>query len=173
MVMQAAVGRRVFAENPDFGQEALRHVETLGRGRSRSSTICSRSSIRRRRRPSRRTCADLAGRVRATGRDLEFNTGEVDLAPSGARALQRIVQEAVTNALRHTESGRIRVNLEQVEDKVRLEVTNEGTGFAAPVPGRGMANMRERARLEGGELHAGPEPDGFSVRAVLPARIRT
>jgi signal transduction histidine kinase len=111
--------------------------------------------------------------VRAAGRDLEINMSDVDLAPSGARALQRIVQEAVTNALRHTGSGRIRVSLEQIEDQVRLEVTNEGTGFPAPVPGRGMTNMRERARLEGGELHAGPEPDGFSVRAVLPVRARS
>jgi len=66
----------------------------------------------------------------------------------------------------------IREKLTQAFHPVRLEVTNEGTGFAAPVPGRGMTNMRERARSEGGEFHAGPESDGFSVRAVLPARTR-
>ena len=172
MVMQAAVGRRVFAENPAFGQEALRHVETLGRGALEELDHLLRVLDPHADTPVATDLADLARRVRAAGRDLELNTAAVDLAPSSARALRRIVQEAVTNALRHTESGRIRVNLEQVEDKVRLEVTNEGTGFAAPVPGRGLANMRERALLEGGELHAGPEPDCFSVRAVLPARTR-
>jgi signal transduction histidine kinase len=170
MVMQAAVGRRVYTENPDFGQEALRHIETLGRGALEELDHLLKVLDPQVETAVETDLADVADRVCAAGRDLEINASEVDLTQSGARALQRIVQEAVTNALRHTESGRIRVNLQQIEDKVHLEVTNEGTGFAAPVPGRGMANMRERARLEGGELHAGPEPDGFSVRAVLPAR---
>ena len=53
-----------------------------------------------------------------------------------------------------------------------LDVLNEGQGFAPPVPGRGMVNMRERARLEGGDLEAGPVAGGFRIRAVLPAEVR-
>lgn len=56
---------------------------------------------------------------------------------------------------------------------VVLEVVNEGDGrFAAPVPGRGLANMRDRARSAGGDLHAGPFEGGFRVRATLPAEVR-
>jgi signal transduction histidine kinase len=51
---------------------------------------------------------------------------------------------------------------------VLLEVTNECEGLPEPVPGHGLVNMRERARLEGGVLEAGPVDGGFRVRAVLP-----
>ncbi|GAA3126413.1 sensor histidine kinase [Streptosporangium carneum] len=177
MVMQAGVGRRVFEENPAFGHEALRHIETLGRGAldelDRLLRVLNPAVDGAERVPPEPTTADLAelaGRVRATGRELELNAREVDLAPSGARALYRILQEAVTNALRHTTSGRIRVDLEQVGGEVRLEVTNEGHGFLTPTPGRGLVNMRERARIEGGDLEAGPVAGGFSVRATLPGR---
>ena len=57
----------------------------------------------------------------------------------------------------------------QVADQVLLEVVNEGHGFRNPIPGRGLVNMRERARLEGGELDAGRIDGGFRVRAILPA----
>ncbi|GAA3208400.1 sensor histidine kinase [Actinocorallia longicatena] len=173
MVMQAAVGQRVFAENPAFGREALRHVETLGRGALVELDQLLKVLDPRSEAPVATDLAELAARVRAAGRELDLDDGGVDLPPGGDRALRRIVQEAVTNALRHSASGRIRVRLHQVGDEVRLEVTNEGTGFAEPLPGRGLANMRERARLEGGDLHAGPGLDGFTVRATLPARTRS
>ncbi|MER7131100.1 sensor histidine kinase [Streptosporangium saharense] len=175
MVMQAGVGRRVFTENPDFGREALGHIETLGRGALdeldrllrvldpvRDGT--GRTDVD----PTTADLAQLAGWVRAAGRELDLDIGEVDLPASGARAIYRITQEAVTNALRHTSEGRIRIDLTQTGDRVRLEVTNEGDGLPEPVPGRGLVNMRERARLEGGDLEAGPVTGGFSVRAVLP-----
>ncbi|MBB4918871.1 sensor histidine kinase [Streptosporangium saharense] len=175
MVMQAGVGRRVFAENPAFGHEALGHIETLGRGALdeldrllrvldpvRDGT--DRADVD----PTTADLAQLAGWVRAAGRELDLDIGEVDLPASGARAVYRITQEAVTNALRHTAEGRIRIDLTQTGDRVLLEVTNEGDGFPEPVPGRGLVNMRERARLEGGDLEAGPVAGGFGVRAVLP-----
>jgi signal transduction histidine kinase len=79
------------------------------------------------------------------------------------------VQEALTNAVRHTPSGRIRVELLRSGSQVLLEVLNECDPLADPVPGHGLVNMRERARLEGGELEAAPVDGGFRVRAVLPA----
>ncbi|MFF4416838.1 sensor histidine kinase [Streptosporangium sp. NPDC001559] len=175
MVMQAGVGRRVFAENPDFGHEALGHIETLGRGALdeldrllRVLDPAADGSGHTNVDPTTADLADLAGRVRAAGREVELNTGEVELPASGARAVYRITQEAVTNALRHTSRGRIRIDLTQTGDRVLLKVTNEGDGFPEPVPGRGLVNMRERARLEGGDLEAGPVEGGFGVRVVLP-----
>ncbi|MFC3985441.1 sensor histidine kinase [Streptosporangium jomthongense] len=171
MVMQAGVGRRVFAENPDFGHEALGHIETLGRGALDELDRLLRvldpaadlTDL-----PELPDLAVLAARARAAGREVELNTGEVELPASGARAVYRITQEAVTNALRHTSRGRIRIDLTQTGDRVLLEVTNEGDDFPEPVPGRGLVNMRERARLEGGDLEAGPVAGGFGVRVVLP-----
>ncbi|WP_106396815.1 sensor histidine kinase [Actinocorallia populi] len=170
MVMQAAVGRRVFADDPEFAREALGHVETLGRGALQELDQVIQALSPDDEMPLMTDLPALAERVRAAGRELALDIAEVELSPGGSRALNRIVQEAVTNALRHTDTGVIRVSLEQAADGVRLEVGNEGSGFAPPVPGRGLSNMRRRVLAEGGEFHAGPSPDGFLVRAVLPRR---
>jgi signal transduction histidine kinase len=97
---------------------------------------------------------------------------DIELPASGARALHRIVQEALTNAVKHTSTGRIRVVIGQADGSVAAEVFNEAPDLADPVPGRGLVNMRERARLEGGRLEAGRVDGGFRVRASLPERAR-
>jgi signal transduction histidine kinase len=175
MVLQAGVGRRVFADNPAYAQEALVSIETAGRA--------SLDELNRLLRvlqpegggtaePFAPTLADLeemAERIRATGRAVELRTNGVELPAGAARAVYRIVQEALTNAVRHTPSGRIRVELLRNDSQVLLEVLNECDPVADPIPGHGLVNMRERARLEGGELEAAPVDGGFRVRAVLPA----
>lgn len=85
-------------------------------------------------------------------------------------AAYRIVQEAITNVRRHAEADRCSVRVSYDPDGVRLEVVDDGRSVPdALVPGHGLTGMRERALLYGGELHAGPEPDGgFAVRAYLP-----
>ncbi|ROO88304.1 histidine kinase/DNA gyrase B/HSP90-like ATPase [Actinocorallia herbida] len=168
MVMQASVGRKVFASNPEFGREALRHIETLGRGALEELDQVLRALDGAPSGPP--DLAALAERVRAAGRDLdlEVDLGDAVLGAETARALHRIVQEAVTNALRHSASGRIRIGLARDGGRVRLDVVNEGTGFADPEPGRGMAGMRRRATEAGGEFHAGATSEGFAVRVVLP-----
>ena len=176
MVLQAGVGRRVFADNPGYAQEALTSIETTGRRAleelDRLLRVLQPDGRKPRAAPFEPTASDLrelAERIRATGRQVEMRVDGISLTPGGARALYRIVQEALTNAVRHTSAGRIQVELSQIGDQVHLEVTNEGHGFRDPIPGRGLVNMRERARLEGGELEAGPVDGGFRVRAVLPA----
>ncbi|MDX6741053.1 sensor histidine kinase [Actinocorallia sp. A-T 12471] len=168
MVMQASVGRKVFASNPAFGREALRHIETLGRGalEELDQVLSALDGDP----PGPPDLAALAERVRAAGRelDLDVDLGDAVLGAQTSRALHRIVQEAVTNALRHSESGRIRVGLARAEGRVRLEVLNEGVGFGDPEPGRGIAGMRRRAAEAGGEFHAGATAEGFAVRVVLP-----
>ncbi|REE99393.1 sensor histidine kinase [Thermomonospora umbrina] len=167
MVMQAAVGQRVFDGDPAFGHDALRHIEALGRS---ALTELDRL-VHALDDPSAMVDLQaLADRVRAAGRELDLDVGAVDLEPDGANALNRIIQEAVTNALRHTEAGRIRLSLAQSGGRVRLEVLSEGSGPTAAPSGRGLANMRHRAALQGGALDAGPTDDGFLVRATLPAR---
>jgi signal transduction histidine kinase len=112
---------------------------------------------------------ELAERIRATGRQVELSMHATALPDSCAGALYRIVQEALTNAVRHSSAGRIRVEVSRNGDRVVADVFNQGARVDQPVPGRGLVNMRERARLEGGWLEAGPVAGGFRVRAVLPA----
>jgi signal transduction histidine kinase len=164
----------VFAENPGFAQEALSSIETVGRAALEELNRLLKvlhPDERGSGEPFAPTVADLeqlADRIRSTGRQVELRTTALELAPPAARAVYRIVQEALTNAVKHTSGGRIRVDVGQHGPEVTLEVVNECDGPSEPVPGHGLVNMRERARLEGGELEAGPVDGGFRVRAVLP-----
>jgi signal transduction histidine kinase len=176
MVLQAGVGRRVFTENPTFAHEALASIETVGRGAlvelDRLLKVLQPEEGNRHAVPFAPTLGDLeelAERIRATGRPVDLRMDGVALPDSCARALYRIVQEALTNAVRHSSAGRIRVELSRDGDRVVADVFNQGARCDEPVPGRGLVNMRERARLEGGSLEAGPVEGGFRVRAVLPA----
>jgi len=174
MVLQAGVGRRVFADNPTFAQEALSSIETVGR-----AALDELNRLLKVLQPDERgtaepfapTAADLENlveRIRSTGRQVDLRADGVDLPASTARAVYRILQEALTNAARHTPTGGIRVQVERIGPDVRLEVVNDCDRPPDPVPGHGLVNMRERARLEGGELEAGPIDGGFRVRATLP-----
>jgi signal transduction histidine kinase len=85
----------------------------------------------------------------------------------------RIVQEALTNTLRHARASSAEVLVRVDESQVRVRITDDGRGAA---PGRGgghgLIGMRERASLLGGTLHAGPRTGGagYEVEARLPVR---
>ncbi|PRY47981.1 signal transduction histidine kinase [Geodermatophilus tzadiensis] len=174
MVLQAGVGRRVFADNPAFAQEALGSVETVGRAAleelNRVLAVLQPDDPRSAE-PFAPTVADLGqlvDRIRSTGRQVDLRTTDVELPAPTARAVYRIAQEALTNAVKHTPAGRIRVAVDRRGSEVVLEVVNDCAPVAQPSSGHGLVNMRERARLEGGELEAGPVQGGFRVHAVLP-----
>jgi len=83
----------------------------------------------------------------------------------------RVVQESLTNALRHGGPGRCTVVLDYADDTLDVEVRNDRSDDPAPAAdgGSGLAGLRDRMVLLGGELAAGPdEPRGFLVRARLP-----
>jgi glucose-6-phosphate-specific signal transduction histidine kinase len=81
----------------------------------------------------------------------------------------RIIQEAVTNVIRHAGTGRCEVIIDQHDDEVAIEVIDAGHGGAAEGTGYGITGMHERARLLHGQLTAGPLPQGgFRVAARLP-----
>ena len=87
-------------------------------------------------------------------------------------SVYRIVQEALTNVLKHAGPARAEVTIGCEQDAVTIEVTDNGTGKpgnGSPAGGHGLAGMRERAAVFGGELAAGPRPGGgYAVRARLP-----
>ncbi|MFD0273303.1 sensor histidine kinase [Kitasatospora sp. NPDC127111] len=124
----------------------------------------------------------LLAKARAAGQDvgLEFaltergDRGELPV-PVGLAAY-RIVQESLTNALKHAGPGHVRVELEYRPEELCIAVDSpyrRGAGRELPGAGAGMVGMRERAGLLGGSFTAGPEGDCWSVRAVLPRALVT
>jgi signal transduction histidine kinase len=104
---------------------------------------------------------------------LEMPRDTADIPPGVGLTAYRIVQESLSNAGRHAPGARISVVVEQEPRYVQLTIKNGPPATGRPRAdgtGHGMAGMRERVALLGGELAAGPEADGgFAVRAVLPA----
>jgi signal transduction histidine kinase len=117
---------------------------------------------------------ELADQVRAAGLDTAVEiSGRVPDLPDGLQlTVYRLVQEALTNTLKHAGPGaRAVVRLRFLPGELRLEVDDDGAGgngAAGPGPGSGLLGMRERARAYGGDVLAGPrEPHGWRVSARL------
>src|SRR5205823_590077 len=95
------------------------------------------------------------------------------LSPAIDLAAYRIVQEALTNVLRHAPGASVAVDLRYAEERLEIDVLSDGPEPAHTRPagsGHGLAGMRERAAAAGGGVSAGPEGGGFAVHAWLPAR---
>jgi signal transduction histidine kinase len=114
----------------------------------------------------------LVGRMQAGGLAVTLeNDGDLtgDLVPAGTA--YRVVQEALTNAVRHAPGSRVVVRLAREDDALRVEVTDDGPPSEAGEGGFGLVGLAERVRGEGGQVAAGPRPDGgFTVSALLPFR---
>jgi signal transduction histidine kinase len=116
---------------------------------------------------------ELAARARAAGFAVSVAAeGPARPLPAGTdAAAYRIVQEALTNAVRHSGGHTASVLLRYGDDDLVIEVSDDGgAGIAgASGSGNGLAGMAERARALGGTVDAGPRPDGgFRVLARLP-----
>lgn len=124
---------------------------------------------------------DLTALAREAGLDikLEVTSSATPLPSAVDHTAYRILQESITNVIRHAGSTRVTVALDYGTDAVELRVTDEGGRNAqgdgsratevGAGPGRGIVGMRERCGLLGGELTAGPRPSGgFEVKARLP-----
>jgi signal transduction histidine kinase len=119
---------------------------------------------------SLRRYAVLAGR--AYGVPVAFRAGELPpLAPPVETAVYRVAQEALTNALRHSGAGEVRLCLSRARRRVVLEVSDDGHGFVpeAPSSGVGLASMAERAAAVGGALTIRSGESGTVVRMTVPA----
>jgi signal transduction histidine kinase len=122
----------------------------------------------------------LAGRLRAVGLEVSLSIdGDHTALPQAVNvSAYRIVQEALTNVLKHAGPARAEVTVGCADSAVTIEVTDDGPGNPAPPAvqgagevggGQGLAGMRERVAVFGGDLRAGPRPGGgFTVCARLP-----
>lgn len=188
MVIQAGAARKVMDAAPDRAREALLAVEAGGRtAMAELRHVMGLLTMDEPNDPERGLdpelapqpglgqLAELTDRVRATGVPVELTvTGTpAPLAPGADLAAYRVVQEALTNVVRHAGGARVRVSVEHAPDAVRVEVIDTGGTTAAPAGpggGHGLTGLRERLAVYGGTLEAGSRPrGGFRVRAVIPA----
>jgi signal transduction histidine kinase len=112
----------------------------------------------------------LAGQVRAAGLEVSLTEfGERSDVPAAvATAVYRVVQESLTNTVRHAGASRVVVTLRYAPTSVVVDVQDNGNGGAEVVDGNGIAGMRERVAALGGALTAGTDRAGFTVRATIP-----
>ena len=168
IVVQAAAADDVFDARPDQARSALRSIETAGRealGELRQLLGAVSAP-----RPGLARLAELTAPLRAAGLEVAVSQPALDLPAGVDLSAYRIVQEALTNTLRHAHATRASVTIREVGGALELDVSDDGTGVPdGSGAGRGLAGMRERAAMLGGTLDAGPLPDGgFRVRARLP-----
>jgi signal transduction histidine kinase len=181
MVVQAGAARSVLDRDPEASVAALGAVEATGRealsemrrllGILRPDGEDADHSPQ----PSLDRLGALIARSRDAGLDVELSVeGQTGpLAPGVDLTAFRLVQEGLTNALKHGGRGRARVVLRWSPEVLEVEVANRvdgdgAIGDALLGSGQGLVGMRERVALCGGELRAGPVGRGFVVRARIP-----
>ena len=188
VVLQAGAAQRVFDKRPETVRESLGSIEATGRQAltdiERLLGILRAEAGDREELGAQPGMADvdaLVAQVREAGVDvtIEDRCATVDLSPSLDRSGYRIVQEALTNTLKHAGTdARATVRLRCVDDWFEIECVDDGGGQPSTGQfnrrlsgGRGLLGMRERVALFGGELEVGPRPQGgFRVHARLPLK---
>jgi signal transduction histidine kinase len=117
----------------------------------------------------------LVTNARATGLDVDVTVEgpPVDLPPGLDLTAYRIVQEALTNTMKHGSARCVRIALRYGDRSLRLEVVDDGRGMAIPNQrGQGLVGIRERVALFGGTADVGPSPTGgWRVAAELPLPV--
>lgn len=180
MVIQASGAQKVLDERPQRAREALQSIELTGRqaldelqrvlGILRTDTEGESLTPQ----PSLRHLDILLEQIRQGGLPVEVTIeGDVrPLAPGIELAAYRIVQEALTNSLKHAGKAKARLMVRYRENELQLEICDDGQSpsrNAVNGSGHGLVGMRERVGLYGGTLAVGPLPGGgYSVRAALP-----
>lgn len=183
MGVQAGAARTLMDTDADAAREALRNVEATARSSvaelQRLLTVLRTGGTEPNRapQPGLAQLPALVAQVREAGLPVELSVSGMTarLPPGIDLAAYRIVQEALTNALKHA-GAPTTVNVARRDGHVQIEVRDVGPGIrdGGNQPGHGLIGMRERALLYGGTLDAGPDRDGgFVVRASLPVGAET
>ncbi|NGO06174.1 sensor histidine kinase [Streptomyces sp. HC44] len=176
--VQAGVGLALLDSDPDQARTALTTIkaaskEALGEVRQVLDTLRTPGDAPRAPAPGLDRLPELVEQAASAGLTVGVETeGKRRALPPGADlAAFRIVQEALTNVVRHSGSRHARVLVGYEDDALKLRIDDDGpaTGADAGGSGNGLAGMRERAAALGGTIEAGPREDGgFRVLAVLP-----
>ena len=176
MVVQAGGARRILASDPDRAERAAARIRHAGSDAlAEMDILLGVLETAPGRAPAATLDAldDLVARTREAGLPvtLEVRGARRPLPPGAEQAVYRVVQEALTNAIKHAGSATTRVELTWSDEALELRVADDGDGGSSPQlagAGHGLLGMRERMRVHGGELDAGPRPGGgFEVVARL------
>ncbi len=199
MIVQSGAARQVLTDSPAQAREALLAVESSGRAAMAElrhllgllapagdvlASATARTSAASgapgaaglQPQPGLAQLGALIDRVRAAGLPVELDVGDLPqhLPPGLDLAAYRVVQEALTNVLKHVGKPSTAVKLEYRNGDLIIRVADSGRPMpaAGPAPapgtGRGLLGLRERTELYGGELVAGPLAEGWQVTARLP-----
>jgi signal transduction histidine kinase len=198
MIIQAGAARQVLAESPGDARQALLAVEASGRaamtelrhllGLLSPATAPDAgpadsgepSGENLRPQPGLEQLRPLIDRVAAAGLpvDLQISGGLQDLPPGLDLAAYRVVQEGLTNVLKHAGKPKTTVRLDLTGAGLVVDIADSGPPIPAAAPvfpaghGRGLLGLRERIAIYGGELDAGPRPGGgWRVQARLPVDL--
>ncbi|WBP90104.1 sensor histidine kinase [Kitasatospora cathayae] len=191
MTIQAGAARKILDTAPEKAREAMAAVEAGGRAAmTELRHVMGLLTIDSETGDDPAASADLSpqpglGRldalvegVRRAGLPVELTVrGEHRAVPPGVElAAYRVVQEALTNTVKHAGGTDATVTVDYASDHLRVEVTDTGgrpTGAAATGNGRGLLGLRERLAVYGGTLHTGPRPrGGYRVTASIPLESR-
>jgi signal transduction histidine kinase len=185
MVIQASAARRVAGKDPAAAVKAAELIsrtgrEALGELRYVFGPVRKEDGEALGASPGLANLDQLASRAHRAGLPVELRVEgkALQLSPGADLAAYRVVQEALTNSLKHARGSRATVTVRYTPGGVEVEVIDDGVGAAAngnPADsgGHGLVGMRERVALYGGKLEAEKQRDGgFAVRARLPVGAR-
>jgi signal transduction histidine kinase len=181
MTVQTGAVRRLLTEDQQREREALIVVEQTGRqalaemrrlvGVLRNPTEAPALAPQ----PSLEHLDSLVAQVREAGLPVELRIeGDPARLPAGVDlTAYRLVQEALTNSLKHAQANQAEVVVRYGNDEVEVTVTDDGVGgLSSELVGQGLVGMRERVSVYGGELRAGPRRGGgYEMRARLPVEF--
>ena len=180
IVLQSQGAQRTLDHDARRTRDALENIEAVGRNgmaelrRLLGLLTGPETTPGDEPQPSLHSVPDLVERVRSAGATVDLAVrGDVrDLPPGVELTAYRVVQEGLTNALKHAPGASVQVRVDYGRDCLEVGVSDDGGGKAPEQEkdgGHGMVGMRERVALYGGELVAGPRAEGgFAVTARLP-----
>jgi signal transduction histidine kinase len=182
MVVQAGAARKILETSPELAREALVAVETSGRAAMAElrhvmgllTMTSAGPDADLAPQPGLDQVPALVDRIREAGVEVEFAVrGDSLPLPSGIDlAAYRVVQEALTNTVKHAQGARVRVTVDYSPTVLRVEVADSGgtpSPAAASGNGRGLIGLRQRLAVYGGTLRAAPRMSGgYRVSAMIP-----
>ncbi|HEY8590261.1 MAG TPA: sensor histidine kinase [Naasia sp.] len=175
IAVQAGVGLHLMDSDPERSRAALAAIRSastsaLDEVRSVIGVLRADGEAPLRPAPGLDRLRELGGPAAAAGIDVHFRGTAPEGLPAPVQlAVYRIVQEALTNVVRHSGATTADVTLDDDGRALRVAVTDDGAGSSVTEPGSGLLGMRERAELLGGTISTGALPGGgFRVEAVLP-----
>ena len=176
MVLQAGAAEQVMTSAPEQARQAAHAVQDVGRsvleelGQLLGVLHTDEDDSPRAPQPSLSELDALVERVRQAGLPVELRVdGEPGgLSPGVDASAYRVIQEALTNVLKHAGHVPTAVTVSWAPTSLALEILSEGAVGSPGEDGHGLVGMRERVELYGGRLDVGPESGGFAVRARIP-----